>query len=50
MMVAPKKSKAFIKRMGELRAKRETNFRKSVKENMDNFGNEYLVRSKCRYS
>ena len=28
--------------MGELRAKREANFRKSVKENMDNFGNEYL--------
>ena len=28
--------------MGELRAKREQAFRKSVKENMDNFGNEYL--------
>ena len=37
-----KEAKAFIKRMGELRAKREANFRKSVKENMDNFGNEYL--------
>ena len=38
-----KEAKAFIKRMGELRAKREANFRKSVKENMDNFGNEYLL-------
>ena len=37
-----KESKAFIRRMGELRAKREANFRKSVKENMDNFGEEYL--------
>ena len=37
-----REAKAFIKRMGELRAKREANFRKSVKENMDNFGNEYL--------
>ena len=37
-----KEAKAFIKRMGELRAKREANFRKSVKENMDNFGNEYF--------
>ena len=37
-----KEAKAFVKRMGELRAKREANFRKSVKENMDNFGNEYL--------
>ena len=37
-----KEAKAFIRRMGELRAKREANFRKSVKENMDNFGNEYL--------
>ena len=37
-----KESKAFIRRMGELRAKREQAFRKSVKENMDNFGEEYL--------
>ena len=37
-----RESKAFIKRMGELRAKREQSFRKSVKENMDNFGEEYL--------
>ena len=37
-----KSKRQFIKRMGELRAKREANFRKSVKENMDNFGNEYL--------
>ena len=37
-----KEAKAFIKRMGELRAKREANFRKSVKENMDDFGEEYL--------
>ena len=39
-----KEAKAFIKRMGELRAKREANFRKSVKENMDNFGNEYFLK------
>ena len=37
-----KESKAFIKRMGELRAKREGNFRKSVKETIDDFGEEYL--------
>ena len=37
-----RESKAFIKRMGELRAKREQSFRKSVKESMDNFGEEYL--------
>ena len=29
--------------MGELKAKREAAFRKSVKENMDDFGNEYLM-------
>ena len=37
-----KESKAFIRRMGELRAKREQAFRKSVKESIDNFGEEYL--------
>ena len=37
-----KEAKAFIRRMGELRAKREQAFRKSVKENMDDFGSEYL--------
>jgi len=37
-----REARAFIKRMGELRAKRETNFRKSVKENIDDFGSEYL--------
>ena len=37
-----KEAKAFVKRMGELRAKREAAFRKSVKEQMDNFGEEYL--------
>ena len=31
-----------MKRMLELRAKREQAFRKSVKENMDDFGEEYL--------
>ena len=37
-----RESKAFIRRMGELRAKREQAFRKSVKESIDNFGEEYL--------
>ena len=37
-----REARSFIKRMGELRAKREQAFRKSVKENMDNFGEEYL--------
>ena len=37
-----KEAKSFIKRMAELKAKREANFRKSVKEKMDNFGEEYL--------
>ena len=36
------KEGAFMKRMLELKAKRESTFRKSVKENMDNFGEEYL--------
>ena len=37
-----KEARAFMKRMLELKAKRESNFRKSVKENMDDFGEEYL--------
>ena len=32
-----------MKRMLELRKKREEGFRKSVKESMDDFGNEYLL-------
>ena len=42
MVVPEKLTRAFMKRMLELKAKRESNFRKSVKENMDNFGEEYL--------
>lgn len=38
-----KEAKAFYKRIEALRAKRESSFRKSVKENMDDFGNEYLM-------
>ena len=38
-----KEARAFMKRMLELKAKRESNFRKSVKENMDDFGKEYLL-------
>ena len=37
-----KEAKSFIKRMAELKAKREAAFRKSVKEQMDDFGEEYL--------
>jgi len=37
-----KEARAFMKRMLELKAKREKAFRKSVKENMDDFGEEYL--------
>ena len=37
-----REARAFVRRMSELRAKREQAFRKSVKENMDNFGEEYL--------
>jgi len=37
-----REARAFMKRMLELRAKRESAFRKSVKENMDDFGEEYL--------
>ena len=38
-----KEARAFMKRMLELRKKREEGFRKSVKESMDDFGNEYLL-------
>ena len=37
-----KEASAFMKRMLELKAKRENAFRKSVKESMDDFGEEYL--------
>ncbi len=37
-----RESKAFMKRMLELRAKRDASFRNSVKENVESFGNEYL--------
>ena len=37
-----KEAKSFIKRMAELKAKREAAFRKSVKEQRDDFGEEYL--------
>ena len=38
-----KEARAFMKRMLELRKKREEGFRKSVKESMDDFGNEHLL-------
>ena len=37
-----KEARAFMKRMLELKAKRESAFRKSVKEQMDDFGEAYL--------
>ena len=37
-----KEARAFMKRMLELKSKRESAFRKSVKEQMDDFGEEYL--------
>lgn len=37
-----REAKSFIKRMAELKAKREAAFRNSVKEQMDDFGEEYL--------
>ena len=37
-----REARAFMKRMLELKSKREENFRKSVKEQMDDFGEEYL--------
>ena len=38
-----KEAKAFVKRMEMLRAKRESKIAKTVKENTDNFGVEYLL-------
>jgi len=38
-----REARAFMKRMLELRKKREEGFRNSVKESMDDFGNEYLL-------
>ena len=38
-----KEAKAFMKRMEVLRAKRESKLAKTVKENTDNFGVEYLL-------
>ena len=38
-----REARAFMKRMLELKAKRESNFRKSVKEQMEDFGKEYLL-------
>ena len=38
-----KEAKAFMKRMEVLRAKRESKIAKTVKENTDNFGVEYLL-------
>ena len=38
-----KEARAFMKRMLELKAKRESTFRNSVKESMDDFGREYLL-------
>jgi len=38
-----KESKAFVKRMETLRAKRESKLAKKVQENTDNFGVEYLL-------
>tara|TARA_B100001287_G_scaffold61037_1_gene49081 strand:- start:226 stop:735 length:510 start_codon:yes stop_codon:yes gene_type:complete len=38
-----KEAKAFVKRMEMLRAKRESKLAKTVKENTDNFGVEYLL-------
>ena len=37
-----REARSFMKRMLELKAKREAAFRKSVKEQMDDFGEEYL--------
>ena len=38
-----KEAKAFVKRMEMLRAKRESKLAKTVKENTDDFGVEYLL-------
>ena len=37
-----KEARAFMKRMLELRAKRDASFRNTVKESVESFGNEYL--------
>ena len=37
-----REARSFMKRMLELKAKREAAFRKSVKEQIDDFGEEYL--------
>tara|TARA_B100000282_G_scaffold245142_1_gene188342 strand:+ start:65 stop:568 length:504 start_codon:yes stop_codon:yes gene_type:complete len=38
-----KEAKAFFKRIEQLRAKRDKTFREKVKENIDSFGEEYLL-------
>ena len=38
-----KEAKAFFKRIEQLRAKRDKTFREKVKENIESFGNEYLL-------
>ena len=38
-----KESKAFFKRIEALRAKRDKTFREKVKENIESFGEEYLL-------
>ena len=37
-----REARAFMKRMLELRAKRDASFRNTVKESVESFGNEYL--------
>ena len=38
-----KEAKAFIKRIEQLRSKRDKTFREKVKENIESFGEEYLL-------
>ena len=38
-----KEAKAFFKRIEALRSKRDKTFREKVKENIDSFGEEYLL-------
>ena len=38
-----KEAKAFFKRIEQLRAKRDKTFREKVKENIESFGEEYLL-------
>ena len=38
-----KEARQFIKRIEQLRAKRNSTFREKVKENIESFGNEYLL-------